>query len=266
MTPNTTSTSKIILWYGLFYVGIALLIGYVALLGTLADGITEQAIRDLSIGVGSFAGFAFLLGLLFLLAHIRISGTPTDSMNVKAARILSKTAVLLPTSLVLLLMFSGYIAVWQLSLGQFLLGADDERYRHLIILSGYAGATFGIYAGWNAKTSVNLKWGTSISHGLRVFFETGFLAYAGLWLVEAPFDLIAGTAGEKNWELIVAATIGAALIGIGSFSFMARQATTTPRQPEDGQSFGAEVRLWLQKVTTVIREVRSKLSSRASDD
>ena len=260
MTPATNKLSRILIRYCLLYVGIVLAISYVVLLGTLAEEFSERVIRNLSIFAFVLAGLAFLSGLFILPVHVRISRTSPASTMTKVGRLVSTGIVSLPTAFLLLMLCGACIALWQLSFGQFLLGSAEEQYPHLIILSGYAGATFGIYAGWNAKTSHDLAWGTSISHGLRVFVETGFLAYAGLWLVKDPFDLIAGAAETRNWELITPAMIGTALIGIGTFSFMARQAATTPQRPKSDQSFGALIQSSFQKALEIIRVIMRKQS------
>ena len=253
------STSSRVWRCFLFCGAVAVLSGYILLVGTLAEELSRQIIWALSFSLMVLAGLTLTIGMVAIAVNgfikKRISGRIPQA-GVSVATDLVIVVCLLP----LLMGFLGLcITVMQLSLGQFLIREEGIQYRHLIVLSAYAGAIFGITAGCKSKISYGMGWAISIWHGARVLLETAFLAYAGLWLSREPFEY-ALTQGKKgNWEIVAITMLGVALIFTGTLSLMFRQSQIRPEVTEevDRVPFCTRIRQGIQDLRRVISATKS---------
>ena len=227
--PVRRTTSSKIKIYCLLCGSAAILAGHTALIGVMAEGFSEHIIRNISLTVAVFSILALPIGVLAIALSGFIERRSSNSIIQAIARIFSDLIVGPLAIFLLLLLWGSGNALFQLSLGQFLLGENDIQFRHLMILSAYSGTLFGIYAGWNGKSSHRLKWIASVGFGLRVSMETAFLAYAGLWLAKDPFKYALTQGDEGNWGVMAIALLGTFLIFVGSISLMARQSHTPPQ-------------------------------------
>ena len=257
--PIGMSTSSRIWRYFLFCGTVAVLSGYILLVGTLAEEISRQIIWALSFSLMVLAGLTLTIGMVAIAVNgfvqKRISGRIPQA-GVSVATDLVIIVCLLP----LLIGFLGFcITVMQLSLGQFLIREEEIQYRHLIVLSAYAGAIFGITAGCKSKISYGMGWAISIWHGARVLLETAFFAYAGLWLSREPFEYALTQSKKGNWEIIAITMLGVALIFTGTLSLMFRQSQIRPEVTEkvDRVPFCTRIRQGIQDLRRVISATKS---------
>ena len=257
--PIGVSRSSRIWRYFLFCGAVAVLSGYILLVGTLAEEVSRQIIWIFSFSLMVLAGLALTIGMVAIAVNgfiqKRISGRIAQA-GVSVATDLVIVVCLLP----LLMGFLGFcIAVMQLSLGQFLIGGEEIRYRHLIVLSAYAGAIFGITAGCKSKISYGMGWAISIWHGARVLLETAFLAYAGLWLSGEPFEYALAQGKQDNWGIVAIIMLGVALIFTGTLSLMFRQSQTRPEVTEkaDRVPICTRIRQGIQELKRVISAIKS---------
>ena len=227
---------------------MVLFAGYAALVGTLAEELSKQIIRLLSITLAFMAGFALLVGIPTIALRKFIQRRDSSVVLQTGARLVGDIIVLLCILPLLLFSIGVVIALLQLSTGQFLFGNEETQYRHLMMLSAYAGAFFGTSAGWKSKTFYGLSWAVSIWHGARVFLEAAFLSYAGLWLSKGPFEYAATQVKDENWEIVAITLIGIVLIFAGSLSLMVRQSQMRPEVTENVEqiSFRTKVRQQIQ--------------------
>ena len=255
--PFRTIISSIIWRYCLLCGGVAVASGYIVLVGTLAEEFSEKIIRNVSFILAFLAALALVVGVPVIALSGFIQSKTSGDVSRIGARIFSDIIVGSFALLLLLVLLAFGILLLQLSTGQFLLGEEETQYRHLMMLSAYAGALFGVAAGWKGKSSHGLGLAASIWHGTRVFVETAFLAYAGLWLSKEPFRYFISQAEAKNWELTVISMLGMALIFVGSLSLMGRQAQVPPPQQDISEQipFRVRVRLWVQYIKEIYLRV-----------
>ena len=229
----------------------------------MAEGFSEQIIRSIGIAVASFAVFALPVGALAITLNGLIESKCSSSLIQTIARILSDLVVVSVLLFLLFLLWGSGNLLLQLSLGQFLLGDDEVQYRHLMILSAYGGTLFGIYAAWRGRSAHGLSWLTSLLHGARVFAETAFLAYAGLWLFKEAFGYALTHRQIENWEVMAIATLGAALIFAGSLSLMGRQTHIPPQMSANAQhiSFRTKIRRHIESFRVALSTLQ-ELGSR----
>ena len=199
--PFKAKISSIIWSYSLICGAVVLLAGYAALVGTLAEELSKQIIWLLSITLAVIAGLALLVGVPAIALREFVTRRDSNVVLQKGAGLVGDIVALLCILPLLLFSMGVVITLLQLSTGQFLTGDEETRYRHLMMLSAYAGAFFGISAGWKSKRSYEMGWAISIWHGARIFLEAAFLAYAGLWLSIEPFEYAATQAKEANWNI-----------------------------------------------------------------
>ena len=198
--PFRTTISSIIWRYFLLCGGVAVASGYIALVGTLAEEFSEQIIRNVSLTLAILAIFALVAGVPVIALSGFMQSKRAGVITQTGTRILSDVIVGSFAFLLLMGLLGIGILLLQLSTGQFFLGNNETQYRHLMLLSSYAGALFGVAAGWKGKTSHGLSLAASMWHGARAFVETAFLAYAGLWLSKEPFAYFISQAETNNWS------------------------------------------------------------------
>ena len=246
------ATISSMIWrYCLLCGGVAIASAYLALIGALAEDFSQQVIRNISIALGIMGILALFVGIPVMIVAGIIQRKSQGAITKAGTRIVSDIAVSFCAVVLLLFLYGICIAVLQLSAAQFLFGNTEEvQYRHLIILSAYAGTMFGVYGGWKGRASRGLSLTTSVWHGARTFLETAFLAYAGLWLFKDPFSYSLTQAKAANWEVVAIAALGMALICGGSLSLMVRQSQAWPQQAESTERFPFRVRVsqWIQNV------------------
>ena len=159
LTQARATILSLVFRYWLLCGGTAVLSGYFALVGTLADEFSKQITRNISVTLAFLAVLALFLGIPAILAS-GIVERKSQAQLVKAGVRIASDLVVFSCAFVLLLFSYGiFILVLQLSTGQFLFGNEDVQYRHLMILSAYAGTMFGVFAGWKGRTSQGLALG-----------------------------------------------------------------------------------------------------------
>ena len=257
--PFKAKISSIIWSYSLICGAVVLLAGYAALVGTLAEELSKQIIWLLSITLAFIAGLALLVGVPAIALREFVTRRDSNVVLQKGAGLVGDIVVLLCILPLPLFSIVVVITLLQLSTGQFLTGDEETRYRHLMMLSAYAGAFFGISAGWKSKRSYEMGWAISIWHGARIFLEAAFLAYAGLWLSKEPFEYAATQAKEANWDIFVITLLGVALIFAGSLSLMYRESQIRPEIAENVEQvpFRTKVRRQFQDLKRVISATQS---------
>lgn len=244
--PFRVKTSTIIWRYCSICGAVVLFAGYVALVGTLAEEFSKRLIWFLSIGLGLLAVFALLVGAPAIAAREYLMRRDSNVVIRTGAGLVGDLIVGLCVLLVFFYTMGVVITLLQLSAGQFLLGDEEIRYRHLMMLSAYAGAFFGISASWRSKRFYEMGWLVSILHGARIFLESAFLAYAGLWLSTEPFKYAASQAKEANWEVFAITLLGIVLIFAGSLSLMQRESQIPPQISENAEQIPFRVRVGRQ--------------------
>ncbi len=213
--------------------GVGLFTAYIALVGSLGDELSKRITNGLSIGITAIL-ILTVVGAVFITGLSAIALKEARNRAVKyIVVIVVELFVGLSALFLLLLIYASGIAVLQLSTGQFLLGGEEEQYRHLIILSAHAGSAFGVHAIWIGKKTYRLAWGRSSWHGAAVFVEAAFIAYAGLWLFRDAFRLALSRLDVGDVGFVIVASLGMALICGGSLSLMGRRAHLGPRPSED---------------------------------
>ena len=259
LRPVSRPISFIIWRYFLLCGAIAVLSGYVALVGTFAEEFSRQIIWVLSYTLIVLTVLALILGIIAIGLRGLVQRKSSGRVARVSARIFSDLIVGSCALWLLLFSLGSGIALMQLSIGQFLLGDEEIQYRHLMMLSAYAGALFGITAGWKSKLSYGLGWATSIWHGARVFLEAAFLAYAGLWLSKGPFEYAATQAKEAHWEIVAITSLGVVLIFAGSLSLMGRQSQMRPEVTENVEQvpFRTKVRQQIQDLKRALSATKS---------
>ena len=255
--PRITTSSRI-LRYCLLCGAVAVLAGHIALVGILAEGFSEQIIRNISLTVAVFAILALPVGVSAIALSGFIERRSSSSIIQTIARIFSDLLVGPLAFFSLLLLWGSGNALFQLSIGQFLLGDEEIQFRHLMILSAYGGTLFGIFAGWKGKSSHGLSWVASVLHGARVFAEAAFLAYAGLWLFKEAFGYALTQGKMENWEVMAIAILGATLIFAGSISLMGRQTQIPPQLSASTEQvpFRTKVRQKIQDLNSAVLIIR----------
>ena len=240
--------------YFLLCGAVALFTGLISLVATFAEEQSRHIIWSFSYALAFSAVLAFLLGAVAIALSRYLQRRNSGRVAQTVALVCSDLIVGL-SALWLLLSSLGFGNVLiQLSLVQFLLGEEEIQYRHLMMLSAYAGSIFGVAAGWKSKTAYGIDWATSIWHGARVFLETAFLAYAGLWLSKGPFEYGSTQAKEANWGIATITLLGIALIFAGSLSLMYRQSQIRPEVTKTVEQipFRAKVRQQIQELRHAI--------------
>ena len=257
--PFRAKVSSIIWRYSLICGAVVLLAGYAALVGTLAEELSKQTIWLLSITLIVLAVLALLVGVPAIGLREFVTRRDSNIVLQKGAGLVGDIVVVLCILPLLLFSMVVVLTLLQLSTGQFLIGDEETRYRHLMMLSAYAGAFFGVSAGWKSKRSYEMGWVVSLLHGARIFLETAFLAYAGLWLSKEPFEYAATQAKEANWDIFAITLLGVALIFAGSLSLMYRESQIRPEISENVEQlpFRARVRRQFQNYKRVISATQS---------
>lgn len=256
---STSSVSSRILKYCLLCGAAAVLSGYMALVGTIAEDFSGQIIRNYSFTFAFFAIFAIPVGVASIFLSGLLVSKWSNSVVQTGAQILSDLVVGSFAVLLLTLAFVGANLLLQLSFGQFLFGDEEIQYRHLMMLSAYGGTLFGIFAGWNSKSTHRLSWAVSIWHGLRVSVEAAFLAYAGLWLSRAPFDYALAQGKEGNWDIFAITLLGVSLVFAGTLSLMFRQSQIRPEVTENIERVPIRTRIQqgIQDLKRIISAIKS---------
>ena len=167
--PFRTIISSIIWRYCLLCGGVAVASGYIVLVGTLAEEFSEKIIRNFSFTLAFLAALALVVGVPVIALSGFIQSKTSGDVSRIGARIFSDVIVGSFALLLLLVLLAFGILLLQLSTGQFLLGEEETQYRHLMMLSAYAGALFGVAAGWKGKSShwigfgsLNMAWNKGI--------------------------------------------------------------------------------------------------------
>ena len=240
--------SSMIWRYCLLCGGVAIGSGYLALIGALAEDFSQQVIRNISIVLGVMGVLALLSGIPVMFVAGMVQRKSQGAITKAGTRVAADVVVFVCAFVLLLVLYGICIAVLQLSTVQFLFGDEEVQYRHLIILSAYAGTMFGVYGGWKGRVSHGLSLTTSFWHAARVFLETAFLAYAGMWLFKDPFGYALKQAEAANWEVVAIAALGMALICGGSLSLMARQSQAWPQEAESTEPILVRFKVsqWIQ--------------------
>ena len=257
--PVTRTTSSRIRFYSLLCVGAALASGYMALVGSIADETSKQAIRNFSFGVASLAIIALLVGVLAIAICGLIENRTSSRIMQIGARLFSDIVIAAFLLLLVMSVYAGGNLLLQLGIGQFLLGGEETQYRHLMLLSISSGTVFAAIAGWRSKKDYRLGWWTSTRHGVRVALETAFFAYAGLSLSKEPFEYALGQGKEGNWDIFAIALLGVALIFAGSLSLMFRQSQIRPEVTErvERVPIRTKIRQGFQDLMRVISATKS---------
>ena len=241
--PVTRATSSVIRLYSLLCVGAALASGYMALVGSIADETSKQAIRSFSFGLASLAIIALLVGVSAIAINGLIQSRNSSRTIQKVVLVVSGIIVVGSVFILLLSLVAGGNLLLQLGIVQFLLGDEETQYRHLLMLSISLGTVFAVIAGWRSKKDYRLGWCNSIRHAVRVALETAFFAYAGLSLSKKPFEYALEQGKEGNWDILAIALLGVALIFGGSLSLMFRQSQIRPEVTEKVQQIPIRTRV-----------------------
>ena len=211
---------------------VGLLTAYIALVGSLGDDFSRNVTYGISVLILILLVFALAIGLLIAFVSL-VTIRRTSNRTVRSVVALLAEVLISLTAIFLLFLISGIgIAILQLSTGQVAFGTDEETYRHIIIISAYGGAACGIHATWLWWKTHRMPWGRSFGNGMRVFLETAFIAYAGLWLAKDAFMQLLKQLEVNNVGFVLVASVGLALICVGSFSLMSRQSNLQP-SPEE---------------------------------
>lgn len=239
--PNDTELTSVRQTFLLICGGVGLFSAYIALVGSLGDELSQRITKALSFGIVG----ALILTAIGAVCVIALSAIAVRKIHNRPARyivtIVTEVLIGLSAFFLLLVIYASGITVLQLSTGQFLLGSEEEQYRHLIILSAHAGSAFGVHAVWTGKKTYRLGWGRSFWHGAMVFVETAFIAYAGLWLFRDAFRLALDRLVFGDVGFVVVASLGMALICGGSLSLMGRRAHMGSRPAEADNDESANV-------------------------
>ena len=258
--PTATKTTfSRIRFYSLLCVGALLASGYMALMGSIADETSKQAIIEFSFGVAFLAVIALLVGVLAIAICGLIESRSSTRIIQKGARFFS--GIVIVTFLILLLMslYAGGNLLLQVGMVQFFFGDEETHYRHLMVLSIPLGTVFAVIAGWRSKKDYRLDWRTSTSHGGRVLLETAFLVYAGLWLSKEPFEYTLAQIEEGNWDIFAITLLGVILVFAGTVSLMFRQTQIRPEVAEKVER--VPIRTRIQKKIQDLKRVISATKS-----
>ena len=241
--PTRPSATTIIWRYSLICGAAVVFAGYAFLVGTLAEDFSKQIIWVLNIPLVFLGVLALLIGVPAIALRECLVRRASNVVLRTGAEWVGDIIVALCILPLLLYPIAVVMGLLQLSTGQFLFGDEETRYRHLMMLSAYAGAFFGVSAGWKSKRSYDIDWATSIQQGVRVFLEAAFLAYAGLWLSKEPFEFAATQIKDANWEMVAITLLGVLLIFSGSVSLMYRAAQTRPEKSESAKQVQSRTRV-----------------------
>ena len=261
--PVRMSTSSRIRLYSLLCAGAALASGYIALVGSIADEASKQVIRNFGFGVASLAVMALLVGVLAIATSGFIENRSSSRIIQTGARVFSDLVIVAFLLLLLMSLFAGGNLLLQVGIGQFMLGDEETRYRHLMLLSISSGTVFAVIAGWRSKRDYGLDWWTSIWHGARVFLETAFFAYAGLWLSKKPIDDLADFVEKNDWEIVAIVLLGVALVFTGTMSLMFRQSQIRPDAAEKANRvpIATRIRQGFQDLKRVMSASKNKIET-----